>query len=81
MATQQVNEEVKKEVINHAARKIEIVYEPGKTVMTLEDKKMLNSYIKLHDFEVEMSQTARQLVKEFSPVNNRIDELRQSLRK
>jgi len=76
MATKEVKEKIKKDVINHPAGRIEITYEPGKTEMTPQDKQLVDTYIKLHDFDNEMSQDAQRLFNQFVPVNKKIDGLR-----
>ena len=76
MDIKEIKEEIKKEIINHASKKIEIVYEPGKTEMTCQDKQLLDSYIRLHDFECEMGQIVDNLFHEFVPVNKKLNELR-----
>ena len=72
MATKEVKEKIKKDVINHPAGRIEITYEPGKTEMTPQDKQLVDTYIKLHDFDNEMSQDAQRLFNQFVPVSTGI---------
>ncbi len=76
---QQLHETIKKDIIKHAARNIEIIYEPGKTVMTTQDEQLLAAYVKLHDFEIKMRQTANKLFREFVPLNKTIDAVREDL--
>lgn len=77
----QVNEAIKKDIITHAARKIEVTYEPGKTVMTQQDGELLDAYTRLHDFEFEMLQTANKLYHESVPAGKKIDMLHGELSK
>lgn len=72
---QVLQEEVKKDIIKHATRTIEIIYEPGKTTKTAQDAQLLDAYIQLHDFEQEMGKTADELFHDFIPVGKTIDEL------
>ena len=76
---QQLQEEIKKDIIKHPARNIEIIYEAGKTTMTAQDEELLAAYIRLHDFEFEMKQTADSLYLESVTANKRIDALREEL--
>lgn len=78
---QQLQEDIKKDIIKHAGRNITIIYEPGKTTMTKQDEQLLAAFIKLHDFELRMKETADKLFKEFIPVNKEIDALREELAK
>ena len=77
----QLQEEIKKDIIKHAARNIEIIYEPGKTAMTKQDEQLLAAYIQLHDFELKMQKTVDKLYHDFIPVNKIIDTLREELMK
>ncbi len=72
-------EEVRKDVIKHAYRNIEIVFEPGKTVMTAQDKELVAAFIKLQDFELQMQQQADSMYKFSISISKRIEELRVSL--
>lgn len=76
---QVVQEEVKKDIIKHATRNIEIIYEPGKTTKTAQDGQLIDAYMQLHDFELEMEKTADGLFHDFIPVDKTIDELREEL--
>ncbi|HEY5407050.1 MAG TPA: hypothetical protein VIJ92_08180 [Ginsengibacter sp.] len=78
---QHLEETVKKDVIKHATRTIELIYEPGKTVMTKQDEQLRAAYIKLHDFELKMQKTADKLFRESVPLNKTIDNLREELMK
>ena len=78
---QQLQEEIKQDIIKHAARNIEIIYEPGKTAMTKQDEQLLAAYIQLHDFELKMQKTVDKLYHDFIPVNKIIDTLREELMK
>ena len=76
---QQLQETAKKDIIKHAARNIEIIYEPGKTAMTKQDEQLLAAYVKLHDFEIKMRKTADKLFRECVPLNKTIDAVREEL--
>ncbi len=74
-----LQETIKKDIIKHDARNIEIIYEAGKTAMTKQDEALLAAYIKLHDFEFKMQKTADKLFHESIPLNKNIDALREEL--
>lgn len=76
---QNLQETIKKDVIKHAARSIEIIYEAGKTAMTKQDEQLLAAYIKLHDFELRMQKTADKLFHDSIPLNKSIEVLREEL--
>jgi len=76
---QNLQETIKKDVIKHATRNIEIIYEPGKIAMTKQDKQLLAAYIKLHDFEMKMQKTADKLFHDSTPLNKTIETLREEL--
>ena len=76
---QNLQETIKKDVIKHPIRNIEITYEPGKTAMTEQDEQLLAAYIKLHDFELKMQKTADKLFQESIPLSKTIETLREEL--
>ena len=76
-----LQEEIKKEIIRHSARNIEIEYEAGKIALTRQDEEFLAAYIELHDCEFNLYQTADKLYNEFKPVNKTLDLLRDELTK
>ncbi len=78
---QQSHEEIKKDLIKHPFRNIEIIYEAGKTTLTAQDEELLAAYISLHDFELEMKNTANALLRESAPINKTIEELHEELKK
>ena len=78
---QQLQEGIKKEIIKHPFRNIEIIYEAGKTNLTAQDEELLAAYINLHDFEQEMKDTVNALVKEATPINKAIEALHEELKK
>jgi len=47
--------------------------------MTEQDKQFVEVYIKLHDFDAELSQIANKLFHDYSPLNKEIDELRKEM--
>lgn|SRR6185312_9684474 len=77
---QPLQENVKKELIKHPFRNIEIVYEEGKTAMTEQDAELLAAYIRIHDSELELKNTAETLYKESIPVKKTIAGLREELK-
>jgi len=76
---EQLQEEVKKHIIKHPTRNIELMYEAGKTVFTAQDEEFLAAYIQIHDFELKMNEVANRLYKECTPVNKTLDALREEL--
>lgn len=58
---QPLQESIKKEVIKHPLRNIEIVYEADKTTLTAQDEALIAGYVRLHDFELEMKNSAEKL--------------------
>lgn len=78
---QQLQENIKKDVIKHPYGNIEVIYEPGKTSMTAQDEELLAGYIRLHDFELDMKNTADNLFKESIPINKNIKALQKELKK
>jgi DNA repair exonuclease SbcCD ATPase subunit len=78
---QQLQENIKKDLIKHPFGNIEIIYEAGKSTMTAQDEELLAAYIRLHDFELEMKNTAGKLYRESIPINETIDNLHDELKK
>lgn len=78
---QQSQEGIKKDLIKHPFRNIEIVYEEGKTTLTMQDEALLDAYINLHDFELEMKNTVNALVKEAIPIKKAIEALDEEIKK
>ncbi len=72
-------QEVKKEIIKHACRNIEIIYEPGKTIMTEEDEQLVEGLIRLHDFELKVQNFVDEMYKFSVPVNKGVEEMRKQL--
>jgi hypothetical protein len=77
---QQLESTEKKDIIEHAARKIVIIYEPGKTTLTAQDEQLLNAYLRLHDFEEKLMATANELFRDFGPVSKKINNLKEELK-
>jgi uncharacterized coiled-coil DUF342 family protein len=77
---QPLQQDIKKELIKHPFRNIEIVYETGKTILTAQDEELIAGYIRLHDFEHEMKTTAEKLNRESVLVNETLEELREQLK-
>jgi hypothetical protein len=76
---QPLQEEVKKDVITHPFRNIEIVYEAGKTTRSAQDEELITGYTGLHDFEQEMKNTAEELHRKSGSINETLKELREEL--
>lgn len=77
---QQLEEGIKKDLIKHPFRNIEIIYEAGKTTLTAQDEELLAAYISLHDFELEMKNTASALFQEAPPINRAVEALHEELK-
>jgi hypothetical protein len=58
---QSLQQEIKKDIISHPFRNIEIIYEVNKTTLTPQDEELLFRYIGLHDLELRMQNTADNL--------------------
>lgn len=78
---QQLQQAIKKDLIKHSFRNIEVIYEAGKTTLTAQDEELLASYISLHDFELEMKNTAIALLQEAKPLNKAIEALGEEIKK
>lgn len=78
---QPLQEGIKKEIIKHPFKNIEIIYEEGKTTMTAQDEELLASFIRLHDYELEMKNTVDALFQESIPINKTIKALSEELKK
>lgn len=78
---QPFQEGIKKEIIKHPFKDIEIIYEDGKTTMTAQDEELLASFIRLHDFELEMKNTVEAMFQESIPINKTIEALSEELKK
>jgi hypothetical protein len=74
-------EGIKKEIIKHPFKTIEIIYEEGKTTMTAQDKELLAAFISLHDFELESKNTVEALFQEAIAINKTIEVLSEELKK
>ena len=78
---QQSQEGIKKDIIKHPFRNIEVVYEANKTTLSPQDEELLASYIRLHDVELQMKNTANELYRESIPVEESIESLHKDLKK
>ena len=78
---QQIQENIKKDLIRHPFGNIEIIYEAGKTTLTAQDQELLEGYIRLHDFELELKNTANKLHQESILMNEAIKNLHEELKK
>jgi hypothetical protein len=74
---EQLQEVIKKDLITHPLRNIEIIYEAGKTTFTAEDEALIGGYTSLHDLELEMKNTAGKLHHQSLSVNETIQGLRE----
>jgi hypothetical protein len=72
---------VKKDIINHPFRKIEIVFEAGKTTLTPQDELLLNAYIRLHDLHLDIKNKAEELYRESLTIKQTITLLEKELEK
>ena len=70
---------IKKDIIDHPFRKIEIVFEPGKTTLTTQDELLLNTYIRLHDLHLDIKNKAGKLYHESVAINENIAFLQKEL--
>jgi len=71
----------KKESIKHPFRNIELTYETGKSKLTPQDEELLAGYVRLHDFELELKNTANELYQESKTANKTIEVLSEQLKK
>ena len=78
---QPLKEGIKKEIIKHPFKTIEIIYEEGKTTMTAQDEELLAAFIRLHDFELEMKNMVEALFQEAIAINKAIEVLSEELKK
>ena len=72
---------IKKDIIAHPFKKIEIVFEAGKTTLTTQDELLLNTYIRLHDLHLDMKTKAEKLYRESVTINQDIALLHKELEK
>ena len=70
---------IKKDIINHPFRKIEIVFEAGKTTLTTQDELLLNTYIRLHDLQLDIKNKAEELYRESVTIDQNISFLQKEL--
>ena len=69
----------KKDIIDHPFRKIEIIFEPGKTTLTPQDELLLHTYIRLHDLQLDIKNKAENLYRESVAINQNIAFLEKEL--
>lgn len=67
--------DVKKDIISHPNGDIEVIYEAGKTTLTREDERLLEAYVKLNDFEVELKEMSGKLYKDSMALRQTLEEL------
>jgi len=77
---QSLQQEIKKDIISHPFRNIEIIYEANKTTLTLQDEELLSRYISLHDLELRMQNTADNLCRQSLLVNETLETLQAQLK-
>lgn len=70
---------IKKDIIDHPFRQIEIVFEPGKIALTTQDELLLNAYIRLHDLQLDIKNKAENLYRESVAINQNIAFLEKEL--
>ena len=70
---------IKKDIIDHPFRKIEIVFEAGKTTLTAQDELLLNTYIRLHDLHLDIKNKAEKVYRESVAINQNIAFLQKEL--
>lgn len=70
---------VKKDIIDHPFRKIEIIFEPGKTTLSTQDDLLLHTYIRLHDLHLEIKNKAAERYREAVAINENIALLEKEL--
>lgn len=78
---QPLQESIKKQLIKHPFRTIEIIYEAGKTTLTAEDEALIAGFTRLHDFELELINNAQKLHQQSESVNKEILPLKEELKK
>jgi hypothetical protein len=77
---QSLQQEIKKDIISHPFRNIEIIYEVNKTTLTPQDEELLFRYIGLHDLELRMQNTADNLCRQSLLVNDTLESLQEELK-
>ncbi len=78
---QQLQENIKKDIIKHPFRNIEIIYEENKTTLTAQDDELLARYISLHDLELRTQNTADDLYRKSLQINESLETLQEELKK
>jgi hypothetical protein len=78
---EQLQEGIKKDIIKHPFRNIEIIYEPGKTTLTPQDEELLTAYTRLHDMELQRKNFADNIFRESATLNERIETMHEELKK
>lgn len=78
---QQSQDGVKKDIIKHPLRDIEVTYEAGKTTLTPQDEELLSAYISLHDMQWHRKSIAHELYHESVKVNKDLKSLDPELKK
>jgi hypothetical protein len=77
---QSLQQEIKKDIISHPFRNIEVIYEANKTTLTPQDEELLSRYISLHDLELRMQNTADNLCRQSLIVNDTLESLQEELK-
>lgn len=76
---QPLQEGIKKDLIKHPFRDIEIIYEAGKTTLTAQDEALIARYVRLHDFELEMKNNIGKLYRESVSISETLQALSEEL--
>jgi len=78
---QPLEQAIKKDIIEHPFRNIEIIYEANKTTLTPKDQELLAAYISLHDLEYRRQNTGESLCRQSLQVNEILETLEKELKK
>jgi hypothetical protein len=77
---QQSQDGVKKDIIKHPLRNIEVTYEAGKTTLTPQDEQLLSTFIRLYDMDLQRKNVSHELHQESVAINENIESLRKELK-
>lgn len=72
---------IRKDIIKHPFRNIEVIYEANKTTLSSQDEELLERYISLHDFEWQMQNTAENIYRKSLEINENLESLQEELEK
>ena len=74
-----LQKDIRKDIIKHPYRNMEIIYEAGKMMLSAQDEELIKEYTRLHDFEQKMKSTAEQLHRQSESLNETILQLDEKL--